>query len=255
MLRLSPAAVAPVPVASPACRPCKGYAILAPYPLRASALLNIPKAAIARSLPTAAPGVRGSGCALLIVVSRANHSSFSRLAASRSSSSAASSSIWSSTVCPSRSCTARNWAVRFAYPVLRQPLPSGRVPVQGIPDRATHDLLPSIGRAGQPGNLAPEPISALERQHLCRDLYTRTPEHVVTDLLHGLAQAFGARDDIAREHGIHPGPKLVRLDQRLAAVDTKPGAKLKSARKTPRRTTRRAARRWSWTTRSSAPGT
>jgi hypothetical protein len=29
---------------------------------------------------------------------------------------------------------------------------------------------------------------------------------------------------VEREHGIHPRPKLVGFDQRLAAVDAKPGA-------------------------------
>jgi hypothetical protein len=41
-------------------------------------------------------------------------------------------------------------------------------------------------------------IGALERQHLCGDLHPRAPEHIVADLLHGLAQALGARHDIAR---------------------------------------------------------
>jgi hypothetical protein len=60
MLPFAPAAVAPVLAASPACRPCKRYAIPAPYPLRTLAPSNVPKVAIAGSLPTAAPLVRVS---------------------------------------------------------------------------------------------------------------------------------------------------------------------------------------------------
>ena len=60
MLRIAPAAAAAGPAASPACRPCKRYAIPAPYPLRTSARSNVPTVAIAGSLPTAVPGVRVS---------------------------------------------------------------------------------------------------------------------------------------------------------------------------------------------------
>jgi hypothetical protein len=60
MLRLAPAAVAPVPPASPACRPCRGYAIPAPYGRRTLALSNVPTVASCGSAPLAAPGVRVS---------------------------------------------------------------------------------------------------------------------------------------------------------------------------------------------------
>ena len=66
MLPFAPAAVAPVRVVSPAYRPCKRYAIPAPYPLRTSAPSNVPKVAIAGSLPTAAPGVRVSASSSLL---------------------------------------------------------------------------------------------------------------------------------------------------------------------------------------------
>jgi hypothetical protein len=46
MLRIASAAVAPVPAASPAYRPCKRYAIPAPYRLRTSAPSNVSKVAM-----------------------------------------------------------------------------------------------------------------------------------------------------------------------------------------------------------------
>jgi hypothetical protein len=52
----APAAVASVPAVSHAGRPCKGYAIPAPYRFLTSVPSSVPKVAIAGSAPTAAPG-------------------------------------------------------------------------------------------------------------------------------------------------------------------------------------------------------